>query len=151
MVELGVLLCSSFNEKNVPVNGATVTVAGANCVSDIMGSIKDITKMAQKASYELDKPCCCGVTITWQGEQFIACCKEGNSMELAERSITDCISFILAKVFDDMVVLTTDPVDDLLKKLGITRMNDDGTEYSSNQNEWGEIPHSIEVFSTQNI
>ena len=132
MVELGVLLCSSFNEKNVPVNGATVTVAGANCVSDIMGSIKDITKMAQKASYELDKPCFCGVTITVEGEEFIAGCKEGNSMELSERSITDCISFILAKVFDDMVVLTTDPVDDLLKKLGITRMNDDGTEYSSN-------------------
>ena len=132
MVELGVLLCSSFNEKNVPVNGATVTVAGANCVSDIMGSIKDITKMAQKASYELDKPCFCGVTITVEGEEFIAGCKEGNSMKLSEKSITDCINFILAKVFDKMVVFETDPVDDLLKKLGITRMNDDGTEYSSN-------------------
>ena len=132
MVELCVLLCSSFNEENVPVNGATVTVAGANCVSDIMGSIKDITKMAQKASYELDKPCFCGVTITVEGEEFIAGCKEGNSMKLSEKSITDCINFILAKVFDDMVVLENDPVDDLLKKLGITRMNDDGTEYSSN-------------------
>ena len=132
MVQLGVLLCSSFNEKNEPVDGASVMVAGANCVSDIMGSIEDITKMAQKASYELDKPCFCGVTITVEGEEFIAGCKEGSSMELSEKSITDCISFILAKVFDDMVVLTTDPVDDLLKKLGITRMNDDGTEYSSN-------------------
>ena len=132
MVELCVLLCSSFTEENVPVNGATVTVAKANCVSDIMGSIEDITKMAQKASHELDKPCFCGVTITVEGEEFIAGCKEGSSMELSERSITDCISFILAKVFDEMVVRTTDPVDDLLKKLGITRMNDDGTEYSSN-------------------
>ena len=132
MVELCVLLCSSFNERNVPVNGATVTVAGANCVSDIMGSIEDITKMAQKASHELDKPCFCGVTITVEGEEFIAGCKEGNFMELSERSITDCICFILAKVFDDMVVRTTDPVDDLLKRMGITRMNDDGTEYSSN-------------------
>ena len=132
MVELCVLLCSSFNERNVPVNGATVTVAGANCVSDIMGSIEDITKMAQKASYELDKPCFCGVMITVEGEEFIVGCGKGNSMKLSEKSITDCISFILAKVFDDMVVRTTDPVDDLLKKLGITRMNDDGTEYSSN-------------------
>ena len=132
MVELCVLLCSSFTEENVPVNGATVTVAGANCVSDIMGSIEDITKMAQKASYELDKRYFCGVVITVEGEEFIAGCKEGNSMKLSEKSITDCINFILAKVFDEMVVLTTDPVDDLLKKLGITRMNDDGTEYSSN-------------------
>ena len=132
MVELCVLLCSSFTEENVPVNGAEVAVAKANCVSDIMGSIEDITKMAQKASYELDKPCFCGVTITVEGEEFIAGCKEGNSMKLSEKSITDCINFILAKVFDDMVVLTTDPVDDLLKKLGITRMTDDGTEYSSN-------------------
>ena len=124
MVELCVLLCSSFTEENVPVNGAEVAVAKANCVSDIMGSIEDITKMAQKASYELDKPCFCGVTITVEGEEFIAGCKEGNSMKLSEKSITDCISFILAKVFDDMVVLTTDPVDDLLKKLGITRMDD---------------------------
>ena len=132
MVELGVLLCSSFNEENVPVNGASVMVAKANRVSDIMGSIEDITKMAQKASSELNRPCFCGVTITVEGEEFIAGCKEGNFMELSERSITDCIGFILAKVFDEMVVLTTDPVDDLLKKLGITRMNDDGTEYSSN-------------------
>ena len=132
MVELGVLLCSSFDKRNEPVDGASVMVAGANCVSDIMGNIEDITKMAQKASSELNRPCFCGVTITVEGEEFIAGCGEGNSMELSEKSITDCICFILAKVFDEMVVLTTDPVDDLLKKLGITRMNDDGTEYSSN-------------------
>ena len=132
MVQLGVLLCSSFNKKNEPVDGASVMVAGANCVSDIMGSIEDITKMAQKASYELDKPCFCGVTITVESNEFIAGCKEGDSMKLSEKSITDCINFILAKVFDDMVVRTTDPVDDLLKRMGITRMNDDGTEYSSN-------------------
>ena len=132
MVELCVLLCSSFTEENVPVNGATVTVAGANRVFDIMGSIEDITKMAQKASYELDKPCFCGVMITVENREFIAGCGEGNSMKLSEKSITDCINFILAKVFDDMVVRTTDPVDDLLKRMGITRMNDDGTEYSSN-------------------
>ena len=124
MVELCVLLCSSFNEKNEPVDGASVMVAGANCVSDIMGSIEDITKMAQKASHELDRPCFCGVTITVEGEEFIAGCKEGSSMELSERSITDCIGFILAKIFDEMVVLENDPVDDLLKKIGITRMDD---------------------------
>ena len=132
MVELGVLLCSSFNEKNEPVNGAEVAVAKANRMSDIMGSIKDITKMAQKASYELDKRYFCGITITVEDQEFIAGCGEGNSMELSEKSITDCINFILAKVFDDMVVRTTDPVDDLLKRMGITRMNDDGTEYSNN-------------------
>ena len=132
MVELCVLLCSSFNERNVPVNGATVTVAGANCVSDIMGSIEDITKMAQKASYELEKPCFCGVIITVESQEFITGCKEGNSMKLSEKSITDCINFILAKVFDDMVVLTTDPVDDLLKKLGITRMDDTNNGYFGN-------------------
>ena len=132
MVELCVLLCSSFTEKNVPVNGATVTVAVANCVSDIMGSIEDITKMAQKASYELDKPYFCGVIITVESHEFITGCKEGNSMKLSEKSITDCINFILAKVFDEKVVVPTDPVDDLLKRMGITRMNDDGTEYSSN-------------------
>ena len=132
MVELGVLLCESFDEENVPVNGASVMVAGANCVSDIMGSIEGITKMAQKASYELDKPCFCGVTIIVEGEEFVAGCDKGSSMELSEKSITDCISFILAKVFDERVVLPTDPVDNLLKKMGITRMNDDGTEYSSN-------------------
>ena len=53
-------------------------------------------------------------------------------MKLSEKSITDCINFILAKVFDDMVVRTTDPVEELLQKLGITRRHDDGTEYSSN-------------------
>ena len=132
MVELCVLLCSSFNEKNEPVDGVSVTVAGANCVSDIMGSIEDITKMAQKASSELNRPRFCGVMITVENREFVAGCGKGNSMKLSEKSITDCINFILAKVFDDMVVRTTDPVDDLLKKLGITRMNDDGTEYSSN-------------------
>ena len=132
MVELGVLLCESFDEENVPVNGANVGVARANCVSDIMGSIEDITKMAQKASYELEKPCFCGVIITVESNEFITGCKEGDSMKLSEKSITDCINFILAKVFDDMVVRTIDPVDDLLKKMGITRMNDDGTEYSGN-------------------
>ena len=132
MVELCVLLCGSFNEENVPVGGVSVRVAGATCMSNIMGHIEDITKMAQKASYELKKPCFCGVTITVEGEEFIAGCKEGNFMELSERSITDCIGFILAKVFDEMVVLTTDPIEELLKKIGITRMNDDGTEYSSN-------------------
>ena len=132
MVELCVLLCSSFNEKNEPVDGASVMVAGANCVSDIMGSIEDITKMAQKASSELNRPCFCGVTITVEGEEFIAGCKEGSSMELSERSITDCINFILAKVFDEMVVLTTDPVEELLKKIGITRMDDTNNGYFGN-------------------
>ena len=132
MVELCVLLCSSFNEENVPVNGAAIPVAGADCMSDIMGNIEGIAKMAQKASYELKKPCFCGVTITVEGEEFVAGCKEDSSMELSEKSITDCIGFILAKVFDEMVVITNDPVDALLKKMGITRMNDDGTEYSSN-------------------
>ena len=131
MVELGVLLCSSFNEKNVPVNGATVTVAKANRMSDIMGSIEDITKMAQKASYELDKPCFCGVMITVEGEEFIVGCGKGNSMKLSEKSITDCINFILAKVFDDMVVRTTDPVDDLLKRMGITRMEENDDDFGN--------------------
>ena len=132
MVELCVLLCSSFNEKNEPVNGASVMVAGANCVSDIMGNIEDITKMAQKASSELNRPCFCGVIITAEGEEFIAGCNEGSSMELSEKSITDCINFILAKVFDDMVVLENDPVDDLLKKIGITRMDDTNNGYFGN-------------------
>ena len=124
MVELCVLLCESFSKENVPVNGAAVPVAGANCMSDIVGNIEDITKTAQRASYELNKPCFCGITITVEGEEFIAGCKEGSSMELSEKSIIDCISFILAKVFDERVGLTTDPVDDMLKKLGITRMDD---------------------------
>ena len=132
MVELCVLLCSSFTEENVPVNGAEVAVAKANRVSDIMGNIEDITKMAQKASYELDKPCFCGVVITVESREFIAGCGKGSSMKLSEKSITDCVGFILAKVFDEMIVLENDPVDDLLKRMGITRMNDDGTEYSSN-------------------
>ena len=132
MVQLGVLLCSSFDEKNEPVDGASVMVAGANCVSDIMGSIEGITKMAQKASSELNRPCFCGVTINVESQEFIVGCGESSSMELSEKSITDCICFILAKVFDDMVVLENDPVDDLLKRMGITRMNDGGTEYSNN-------------------
>lgn len=132
MVELYVLLCESFSKENVPVNGASVPVAGANCMSDIMGNIEDITKMAQKASYELNKPCFCGVTITVESEEFIAGCEEGVSMKISEKSITYCINFILAKVFDEKVVVPTDPVDNLLKRMGITRMNDDGTEYSSN-------------------
>ena len=132
MVELCVLLCESFNKENVPVNGAAIAVAGASCMSDIMGNIFNITKMAQKASYELEKPCFCGVTITVESEEFIAGCKEGDSMKLSEKSITDCVNFILAKVFDEKVVVPTDPVDNLLKRMGITRMNDDGTEYSGN-------------------
>ena len=132
MVELCVLLCESFSKENVPVNGVAVAVAWASYVSDIMGSIEDITKMAQKASYELDRPCFCGIVITVESQEFIAGCREGSSMELSEKSITDCINFILAKVFDERVVVPTDPVDNLLKKMGITRMNDDGTEYSSN-------------------
>lgn len=132
MVQLGVLLCSSFNKNNEPVDGASVMVAGANCVSDIMGSIEDITKMAQKASYELDKPCFCGVTIIVEGEEFVAGCNKGSSMELSEKSITDCINFILAKVFDETVGLTTDPVDELLKKVGITRIGTTDDDYSGN-------------------
>ena len=132
MVELCVLLCESFSKENVPVNGVAVAVAGASYMSDIMGSIEGITKMAQKASYELEKPCFCGVMITVEGEEFVAGCKEGGIMDLSEKSINDCINFILAKVFDERVVVPTDPVDNLLKRMGITRMNDDGTEYSGN-------------------
>ena len=131
MVELCVLLCESFNEENVPVNGAAIPVAGANCMSDIMGSIEDITKMAQKASYELEKPCFCGVIITVESNEFITGCKEGNSMKLSEKSITDCINFILAKVFDEKVVLPTDPVDALLKKMGITRMEENDDDFGN--------------------
>ena len=132
MVELCVLLCESFSKENVPVNGAAIPVAGANCMFDIMGNIEAIAKMAQRASYELKKPCFCGVTITVESEEFIAGCKEGSTMNLSKESINDCIDFILAKVFDERVVVPTDPVDNLLKRMGITRMNDDGTEYSSN-------------------
>ena len=131
MVELGVLLCESFDEENVPVNGANIAVAGANCVSDIMGSIEDITKMAQKASYELEKPCFCGVIITVESNEFVAGCDKGSTMKLSEESITDCISFILAKVFDEMVVLPTDPVDALLKKMGITRMEENDDDFGN--------------------
>ena len=130
MVQLCVLLCESFSKENVPVNGSAVAIAGASCMSDIMGSIEGITKAAQKASYELKKPCFCGVMITVEGEEFVVGCKEGSIMDLSEKSINDCIGFILAKVFDERVVLPTDPVDALLKRMGITRMNDDGTEYS---------------------
>ena len=131
MVELGVLLCESFDEENVPVNGANIAVAGANCVSDIMGNIEDITKMAQKASYELEKPCFCGVIITVESNEFIAGCKESDSMKLSEKSITDCINFILAKVFDEKVVLPTDPVDALLKRMGITRMEENDDDFGN--------------------
>ena len=131
MVELCVLLCESFSLENVPVNGAAIPVAGAACMSDIMGNIEDITKMAQKASYELKKPCFCGVTITVEGEEFIAGCREGSSMKLSEKSITDCINFILAKVFDEKVVLPTDPVDALLKKIGITRMEENDDDFGN--------------------
>ena len=132
MVELGVLLCESFDEENVPVNGVNVAVAGANCMSDIIGNIEDITKTAQKASYELEKPCFCGVIITVGSNEFITGCKEGNSMKLSEKSITECVNFILAKVFDEKVVLPTDPVEELLKKAGITRIGTTGNNYSSN-------------------
>ena len=131
MVELGVLLCESFDEENVPVNGANVAVAGANCVSDIMGNIEGIAKMAQKASYELEKPCFCGVIITVESNEFIAGCKKGDSMKLSEKSITDCVNFILAKVFDEKVVLPTDPVDALLKKMGITRMEENDDDFGN--------------------
>ena len=131
MVELCVLLCESFNEENVPVNGVAVAVAGASYMSDIMGSIEGITKMAQKTSYELEKPCFCGVTITVESKEFVAGCKEGNSMNLSEKSITDCIDFILAKVFDEMVVAPTDPVDNLLKKMGITRMEENDDDFGN--------------------
>ena len=124
MVQLCVLLCESFSKENVPVNGVNITVARANCVSDIMGNIEGITKMAQKASYELEKPCFCGVIITVGSNEFITGCKEGDSMKLSEKSITDCVNFILAKVFDEKVVVPTDPVDNLLKRMGITRMDD---------------------------
>ena len=131
MVELCVLLCESFSKENVPVNGAAVAVAGANCMSDIIGNIEDITKMAQKASYELEKPCFCGVIITVESNEFITGCKEGNSMKLSEKSITDCINFILAKVFDEKVVVPTDPVDALLKRMGITRMEENDDDFGN--------------------
>lgn len=132
MVELCVLLCESFSLENVPVNGVAIPVAVADCMSDIMGNIEGIAEMTQKASYELNKPCFCGVTITVGNEEFVVGCKEGSTMDLSEKNINYCIDFILAKVFDERVVVPTDPVDNLLKRLGITRMNDDGTEYSSN-------------------
>ena len=131
MVELCVLLCESFTKENVPVNGAAIPVAGANCMSDIIGNIEGIAKMAQKASHELNKPCFCGVTITVEGEEFVAGCKEGNSMKLSEKSITDCVNFILAKVFDEKVVLPTDPVDALLKRMGITRMEENDDDFGN--------------------
>ena len=48
MVELGVLLCSSFNEKNEPVDGASVMVAGANCVSDIRVVLKILPRRRRR-------------------------------------------------------------------------------------------------------
>lgn len=131
MVELCVLLCESFSLENVPVNGAAIPVAGADCMSDIMGNIEGIAKMAQKASYELKKPCFCGVTITVGNEEFIAGCKEGSTMDLSEKSINDCIDFILAKVFDEKVVVPTDPVDNLLKRMGITRMEENDDDFGN--------------------
>ena len=131
MVELCVLLCESFSKENVPVNGVAAAVAGASYVSDIMGSIEGITKMAQKASYELEKPCFCGVMITVEGEEFVAGCKEGGIMDLSEKSINDCINFILAKVFDERVVVPTDPVDNLLKRMGITRMEENDDDFGN--------------------
>ena len=132
MVELGVLLCESFTKENVPVNGATIVVAVADRLVDIVSNIKDITETAKKASTDLKKPLFCGITLIVEGEDFIAGAKEGNVMNLSEESILGGISFITIKLFDDMITLTKDPVDNLLKRMGITRMNDDGTEYSSN-------------------
>ena len=124
MVELGVLLCESFTKENVPVNGATIVVAVADRLVDIVSNIKDITKMAKKASNDLKKPLFCGITLIVEGEDFIAGAKEGDVMNLSEESILGGISFITIKLFDDMITLTKDPVDDLLKRLGITRMDD---------------------------
>ena len=124
MVELGVLLCESFTKENVPVNGASIVIAVASSLFDIVDNIKHITKMAKKASTDLKKPLFCGVVITVEGEEFIAGAKEGDVMELCEEGILGGISFITIKLFDDMVTLKKDPVDDLLKRLGITRVDD---------------------------
>ena len=132
MVELGVLLCESFTKENAPVNGATIVVATAHRLVDIIGNIKGITEMAKKASTDLKKPLFCGVVIIVEGEELVAGAKEGDTMKLSEESILGGISFITVKLFDDMITLTKDPVDNLLKRMGITRMNGDGTEYSSN-------------------
>ena len=125
MVELCVLLCESFNEKNEPINGATIVVAVANHLADIVDNIEDVTKMAQKASNDLKKPLFCGVVIIIEGEEFgVSGSKEGTSLKLTSESILGGIYFITVKLFDEMVTLTNDPVDDLLKELGITRMDD---------------------------
>lgn len=124
MVQLGVLLCESFTKENVPVNGATIVVATAHRLVDIIDNIKGITEMAKKASNDLKKPLFCGVVIIVEGEEFVAGAKEGDTMKLSEESILGGISFITVKLFDEMVTLTNDPVDDMLKKLGITRMDD---------------------------
>ena len=133
MVQLGVLLCSSFNEKNEPVDGVTVVVAVAHRLADIVDNIDSITEVAQKASNDLKKPLFSGIAVIVEGETFgVAGSEDGSLMELSAKGILDCINFIVVKLFDEMVALTNDPVDDMLKKLGITRMNDDGTEYSGN-------------------
>ena len=132
MVELGVLLCESFTKENVPVNGATIVVAVAHRLVDIVDNIKGITEMAKKASNDLKKPLFCGITLVVEGEEFIAGAKEGDAMKLSEESILGGISFITIKLFDDMVVLTTDPVDALLKKVGITKVGITGNDYSGN-------------------
>ena len=137
MVELGVLLCESFTKENAPVNGATIVVATAHRLVDIIGNIKGITEMDKKASTDLKKPLFCGITLVVEGEEFIAGAKEGDAMKLSEESILGGISFITIKLFDDMVVLTTDPVDALLKKVGITKVGITGNDYSGNQNGWG--------------
>ena len=133
MVQLGVLLCSSFNERNEPVDGVTVVVAVAHRLADIVNNIDSITEIAKKASNDLKKPLFSGIAVIVEGETFgVAGGKEGTPLKLNREGILDCINFIVVKLFDEMVTLTTDPVDDLLKRIGITRMDDDGTEYSSN-------------------
>lgn len=133
MVELCVLLCESFNEKNEPINGATIVVAVANHLADIVDNIEDVTKMAQKASNDLKKPLFCGITLIIEGEEFgVSGPKEGTSLQLTSENILDCITFITVKLFDEMTALTTDPVDNLLKELGITRMKDLDDDCSSN-------------------
>lgn len=131
MVELSVLLCESFDEENAPVNGVNVAVAVTHRLVDIVDNIKGITEMAKKASNVLKKPLFCGITLVVEGEEFIAGAKKGNAMKLSEESILGGISFITIKLFDDMVVLTTDPVDALLKKIGITRMEENDDDFGN--------------------
>lgn len=131
MVELSVLLCESFSKENAPVNGAKIVVAVTHYLVDIVDNIKGITEMAKKASNDLKKPLFCGITLVVEGEEFIAGAKKGNAMKLSEESILGGISFITIKLFDDMVVLTTDPVDALLKKIGITRMEENDDDFGN--------------------